>query len=96
VIVKIFSHLGLPTRAPPRAPAAIRFIPNDQRSRNRLPTRADGAVRSECERAVEQIASPPTTAPPKPTEAKPGFSSNRKAIDNSPVRRYFLAQKKVV
>jgi hypothetical protein len=31
VIVKILSHLGLPTRAPPRASAASRFIPNGLR-----------------------------------------------------------------
>ena len=34
VIVKILAHLGLPTRAPPRCPcAAIRFIPDNLRSR---------------------------------------------------------------
>ena len=35
-----------------RASAAIRFIPNDLRNQNRLPTRADGPARSEFERAV--------------------------------------------
>ena len=34
VIVKILSHLGLPTRAPPRCPGSpSRSIPNDLRSR---------------------------------------------------------------
>jgi hypothetical protein len=96
VIVKILSHLGLPSRAPPRAGAALRFIPNDLRSRNRLPTLADGAARSEFERAVRSgtLSAPPTAASPKPAEATPRFSSNRKEIDNSPVPRYCSGQKK--
>lgn len=36
----------------------------------------------------------PTAAPSKPTEARPRFSSNRKEIDNHPVRRYCSGQKK--
>jgi hypothetical protein len=78
VIVKILSHLGLPSRAPaPRAGAALRFIPNDLRSRNRLPTLADGAARSEFERAVRSgtLSAPPTAASPKLAEATPRFSS---------------------
>ena len=35
-----------------------------------------------------------SAAPPEPTEATLGFSSNRKAIDFSPVRRYCFDQKK--
>ena len=35
-----------------RAGAALRFIPNDLRSRNRLPTLGDGAARSEFERTA--------------------------------------------
>jgi hypothetical protein len=66
VIVKILSHLGLPTRAPPRAPAQRR--------------RANRAL--------------PTAASPEPAEATLGFSSTRKTIDNSPVRRYCSGQKK--
>ena len=53
VIVKILSHLGLPTRAPPRAPARqSRSIPDNLTAENRLPTQADGAARSEFERAA--------------------------------------------
>ena len=76
--------------------AASRFIPNDLRAENRLPTQADGAARSECERAARSgtLRAPPTAAPPKPAEATSGFSSNRKTIDNSPVRRYCSGQKK--
>jgi hypothetical protein len=51
VIVRILTHLGLPTRAPPRAPAQSRFIPDNLRAENRLPRQADGAARSEFERA---------------------------------------------
>jgi hypothetical protein len=96
VIVKILSHLGLPTRAPPRAGAAIRFIPDNLRSPNRLPTQADGAGRSEFDRAARSgiLSAHPTAAPPKPTEATPGFSSNRNEFDNSPLRRYSSGQKK--
>ena len=49
VIIKILAHLGLATRAPPRW---IRFIPDNLRSRKPLATRADGAARSEFERAA--------------------------------------------
>src|SRR5206468_11031831 len=79
-----------------RASAAIRFIPNDLRNQNRLPTRADGPARSEFERAVRSgtLRAPPTAAPPEPTEVKPRFSSDRKEIDNSPVRRYSSGEKK--
>src|SRR5206468_11945695 len=79
-----------------RASAAIRFIPNDLRNQNRLPTRADGPARSEFERAVRSrtLRAPPTAAPPEPTEVKPRFSSDRKEIDNSPVRRYSSRDKK--
>jgi hypothetical protein len=48
VIVRILSHLGLPTRPrAARAGAAFRSIPNGLRNRNRLPTQADGAARFE-------------------------------------------------
>ena len=97
VIVRIPTHLGLPTRAPAARPgAASRFIPDNLRAENRLPTQADGAARSEFERAARSgtLRAPPTTTPPKPAEATPGFSSNRKGIDNSPVRRYCSGQKK--
>jgi hypothetical protein len=50
VIVKILSHLGLPTRALPRAPARrVDLVQTNLRS---LPTQADGAARSEFERAA--------------------------------------------
>ena len=53
VIIKILSHLGLSTRAPPPcASSSGRSISNDLRSQNRLPTQADGAARSEFERAA--------------------------------------------
>ena len=40
------------------------------------------------------LRAPPTAAPPEPAETTLGFSSNRKGIDNSPVRRYCSGQKK--
>src|SRR6202008_884401 len=53
VIVKILSHLGLPTRAPPRAPAQrFDLFQTTGEAENRLPTRADGAALSEFERAA--------------------------------------------
>ena len=61
-----------------------------------MPTRADGAARSEFERAARSgtLRAPPTTTPPKPAEATLGFSSTRKTIDNSPGWRYSSDQKK--
>jgi len=61
-----------------------------------LPTQADGAARSEFERAARSgtLRAPPTTTPPKPAEATSGFSSTRKTIDNSPGWRYSSDQKK--
>jgi hypothetical protein len=61
-----------------------------------LPTGADGAARSEFERAARSgtLRAPPSAAPPKPAEATLGFSSNRKTIDIPPVQRYCSGQKK--
>jgi hypothetical protein len=66
------------------------------RAENRLPTQADGAARSEFERAARSgtLRAPPTTTPPKPAEATLGFSSTGKTIDNSPGWRYSSDQKK--
>jgi hypothetical protein len=79
-----------------RPGAASRFIPDNLRAENRLPTQADGAARSEFERAARSgtLRAPPTTTPPKPAEATLGFSSTRKTIDNSPGWRYSPDQKK--
>jgi hypothetical protein len=79
-----------------RPGAASRFIPDNLRAENRLPTQADGAARSEFERAARSgiLRAPPTAAPPEPAEATSGFSSNRKTIDIPPVRRYCSGQKK--
>jgi hypothetical protein len=68
-----------------RAGAAIRFIPNSLRAQTWLPPKADGAARSEFERAVRsgKLRAPPTAALPEPTETTMGFSSSRKGIDNS-------------
>jgi hypothetical protein len=53
VIIKILSHLGLPTRAPPRAPTRrVDLFQIIRGAENRLPTQADGAARSEFERAA--------------------------------------------
>ncbi len=78
------------------ASAAIRFIPDNLRTKTRLPTLADGAARSEFVRAARSgtFRAPPTAARPKRTEATLGFTSNRKGIDNSPVWRYSSGQKK--
>ena len=52
VIVKILSHLGLPTRASAALPgSSSRFIPDHLTAEYRLPTPADGAARSEFDRA---------------------------------------------
>src|SRR5215469_6002488 len=55
-----------------------------------------GAARSEFERRCdrEHLCAPPTAASPKPTEATPRFSSNRKEIDNLPGLRQCLGPKK--
>ena len=52
VIVRILIHLGLPTRAPPHAPAPRCDLFKRLKSRNRLPPQAIAAARSELERAV--------------------------------------------
>jgi hypothetical protein len=49
VIIKILSHLGLPTRAPARRVDLFQTILGAE---NRLPTQADGAARSEFERTA--------------------------------------------
>jgi NAD(P)-dependent dehydrogenase (short-subunit alcohol dehydrogenase family) len=84
--------------ADPRPGAASRFIPDNLRAENRLPTQADGAARSEFERAARSgtLRAPPTTTPPKPAEATLGFSSTRKTIDNSPAGDIARARKKVL
>jgi hypothetical protein len=56
VIVRTLTHLGLPTRPAARPGAASRFIPDNLRAENRLPTQADGAARSEFERKRTQWA----------------------------------------
>jgi hypothetical protein len=54
VIDKILSHLGLPTRAPaPDASAASRSIPNHLNKAKPLAKEADGAARSEFDRAAD-------------------------------------------
>ena len=53
VIVKILSHLGLSTRGPLRAPARrVDLFQTIWGTENRLPTQADGAARSEFDRAA--------------------------------------------
>ena len=97
VIVKILSPSGPAHPRPATLPcAAIRFIPDNLRSRKPLANAADGAARSEFERAARSgtLRAPPTAAPPEPAEATSGFSSNRKTIDIPPVRRYCSGQKK--
>jgi len=55
VIVKILSHLGLPTRAPPRAPARrVDLFQTIRGPENRLPTQTDGAAHFEFERAAPE------------------------------------------
>jgi hypothetical protein len=73
VIDKILSHLGLPTRAPPRSP--IRSVPDNLTAENRLPTQADGAARSKFERAApyRTFRVPPDRSPAKPTGTTVGF-----------------------
>jgi hypothetical protein len=94
-IVRILIHLGLPSRARRARRRSDSIYSKRLKSRNRLPTQAIAAARSEFERAVrsETLRAPPTAAPSKPAKATPGFSSNRKGID-SPVRRYCSEQKK--
>src|SRR6266850_1187487 len=78
-----------------RPGAASRFIPDNLRAENRLPTQADGAARSEFERAARSgtLRAPPTTTPPKPAKATLGFSSTerrlttRRADDIAPIRK---------
>jgi hypothetical protein len=96
VIVRILTHLSLPT-APRFAPFHRDSIYSKRpESRNRLPTQADDAARSEFERALRRGTNQavPTAASPEPAEARPQFSPNTRAIDYSPVRRYWSGQKK--
>src|SRR5262249_3411701 len=88
VIVKILSHLGLPTRVPPRAPARrVALFQTIRGAENRLPTRADGAARSEFDRPARSpvprapaISAPPPTLPSKiPT--RPQLLLNSAALD---------------
>jgi hypothetical protein len=52
MIVKILSQLGLPTRSPAALPgSSSRFIPDHLTAEYRLPMQADGAARSEFDRA---------------------------------------------
>ena len=96
VIVKILSHLGLPARAPPRLRRGDSIYSKRLKSPNRLPTQADGAGRSEFERAPRRRANRalPTAASPEPSKATPGFSLNARALDGSRVRLYSSGQKK--
>src|SRR4029077_17731627 len=83
-----------PRQAPLRSDSI--YSRQSEEPKNRLPTGADGAARSEFERAARSgtLRAPPSAAPPKPAEATLGFSSNRKTIDIPPVRRYGSGQKK--
>src|SRR5262245_58825875 len=52
LIIKILIHLGLPSRAPPRSPARrVDLFQTIRGAENHLPTQADGAARSEFDRA---------------------------------------------
>ena len=79
--------------APPRGESIYSKRPE---SRNRLPTQADDAARSEFERAPQRGINQalPPAASPEPSEAKPRFSLSTSVIDDSPVRRYSSRQKR--
>src|SRR5262245_28050999 len=86
VIIKIVSHLGLPTHAPPRFPARpLDFIPDNLTAENSLPTQADAAARSDSERTAPQRPSRARCdrSPAEPTGTTVRLSSTRKRIDNS-------------
>ena len=76
--------------------ASSRWIPNDLRSRSRLPTQADGAPRSEFDRASPQetFRLPHDRSPVEPTGTIVGFSSSKKGIDISSGRAIWLSHRK--
>ena len=93
-------HLSEPTHPRPaeRAVAAIRSLPDNLRSPNRLRKRADRGTRSDCEPGARKgtFRAPRAAASPKPAEAKPRNLSNKKVLTTRLVRRYSSGQKKKV
>jgi hypothetical protein len=89
--------LAVGVKAEAQQQAKIPLVPPFE-SRNWLPTQADAAARSEFERAPRRGTNRalPTDVSPEPSEAKPRFSLNTRAIDYSPVQRYSSRQRKRV
>ena len=84
-------------RPAPLPCASIRSIPNDPNSQNRLPTRADGAARSEFERAASipntSRASRPLLRPSRPIQHWVSHQTERK-LTTLLVLRYSSGHKK--
>jgi Putative transposase len=97
VIVKILSHLGLPTRGPPRAPARrVDLFQTIWGAKSRLPTQADGAARSEFDRAAhkEPFARHPTALRPSGPVQQWIFHQAEKELTTLPGLRYSSGHRK--
>src|SRR5262249_14199238 len=84
VIVKILTYLGLPTRAALPS-SSSRFIPDNLRAENRLPTQADGAARSEFERVAPQGI---FSAPQPPDTKRVSHQAQKQELTTLAVLRY--------
>jgi hypothetical protein len=74
------------------------FHPDNLRAENHLPTQADGAARSEFERAARSgtLRAPPTTTPPKQPKQHWDFHQTRDNLLVSGIRIDLLAPSLVV
>ena len=72
VILRVLTHLGLPTHARLAPPHAESIYSKRLESRNRLPTQVDHAARFEFERVPQRGTNQalPTAASPEPGECK--------------------------
>jgi hypothetical protein len=91
---RIGDYLGLTTHAPARAPGQRFDIPNGLRAETGYQCKPSPplGLRSSERCDLKKFARLRLLC--RPAKATPGFSSNRKEIDDSPVRRYCSEQKK--
>ena len=97
VIDRILSHLGLPTRARRHAQLVeLIYSRQSEQPKNRLPTQADGAARSEFDRPARSpaprapaVSAPPPTLPSKPP-TRPQLLLNSAAFDRLGALKIYL------